>query len=93
MTRSSRSTYKTSKSTPTKMKTTKKPQQRLHHPIITPLLINSVTAVIKNFRDTTEGYGFSDKKVRYLEGKLSELEGCLFVTQRVNSLLEAEMDC
>ena len=49
--------------------------------------------MIKNFRDTTEGYGFSDKKVRYLEGKLYELEGCLFVTQRVNSLLEVEMDC
>ena len=33
------------------------------------------------------------KKVRYLEGKISELEGCLFVTQRVNSLLEAKIDC
>ena len=33
------------------------------------------------------------KKVRYLESKISELEGCLFVTQRVNSLLEAKIDC
>ena len=33
------------------------------------------------------------KKVRYLEGKISELEGCLFVTQQVNSLLEATIDC
>ena len=32
------------------------------------------------------------KKVRYLEGKLSEL-GCLFVTQQVNSFLEATIDC
>ena len=29
----------------------------------------------------------------YLEGKISELEGCLFVTQRVISLLEAKIDC
>ena len=31
------------------------------------------------------------KNVRYLEGKISEL-GCLFVTQWVNSLLEAKVD-
>ena len=28
-----------------------------------------------------------------MEGKISELEGCLFVTQWVNSLLEAKIDC
>ena len=28
-----------------------------------------------------------------MEGKISELEGCLFVTQRDNSLLEAKIDC
>ena len=33
------------------------------------------------------------KKVRYSEGKIFELEGCLFVTQQVNSLLEAKIDC
>ena len=31
------------------------------------------------------------KKVRYLEGDFSELEGCLFVIQRVNSLLEVKL--
>ena len=33
------------------------------------------------------------KKVRYFEGKISEVESCLFVTQWVNSLLEVKIDC
>ena len=38
-----------------------------------------------------KGTDYLKKKVRYLEGKISEL-GCLFVTQPVNSLLEAAID-
>ena len=43
---------------------------------------------------TRSGSGKIDcllKKVRYLEGEISDLEGCFFVIQRVNSLLEVKL--
>ena len=93
MTRSSRSTYKTSKSTPTKMETTKKTTTETtssnNHTSPNQLSNSSDKRIL----ETQQGYRFPDKIVRYLEGKISELEGCLFVTQRVNSLLEAKIYC
>ena len=90
MTRSSRSTYKTSKSTPTKMKTTKKTTTETtpsnNHTSPNNLSNGSDKRILETQQD------IAVKKVRYLEGKISGLEGCLFVTQRVNSLLEAKID-
>ena len=95
MTRSSRSNFKTAKSTPTKMETTK-------GTITETTPSNNRTSSLNHLSNSSDksplekqqkDINYLIKKVRYLEGKNSELEGRLFVIQRVNSLLEAKIDC
>ena len=94
MTRLSRGNYKTAKSTPTKTETTKRTTTETtlsnnNHTSPYQLSINSKK---KLFEKQQEDIDYLVKKVRCLDGKISEL-GCFFVTQQVNSLLEEKIDC
>ena len=89
MTRSSRGNCKTAKSTPTKMETTKRTT-------IETTPSNNHSSSRNHFSNSSDKSLLEIQQkgiVRYLEGKISELEGCLLVTQRGNSLLEAKIDC
>ena len=83
------------KSTPTKMETTKRTAAETtpsnNHTSSPNHLSNSndKSLLVKQQKDID----YVIKKVRYLEGKISELKGCLFFTQQVNSLSAAKIDC
>ena len=87
-----RSNCKTAKSTPTKMKTTERTATETtpsNNRTYSPNRLsnsNNKSLLVKQQKDID----YLVKKVKYFEGKISELEGCLFVTQRFNSLLEAD---
>ena len=96
MARSSRGNCKTAnKSTPSKIETTCRTMTET-----TPSSNNntSLNQVSNSSEEILFGKQHKDidyllTKVKYLEGKISELETCLFVTQWVNSLRKAKIDC
>ena len=93
MTRSSRGNCKTSKLTPSKLntkRTTTETAPSNNHTSPNQLSNSSEKDL---FDKQQKDIDYLVKRVRYLENKISEPEGCLFVTQRVNSLLEAKIDC
>ena len=93
MTRSSRGNCKTSKLTPSKLNTkstTTETAPSNNHTSPNQLSNSSEKDL---FDKQQKDIDYLVKRVRYLESKISEPEGCLFVTQRVNSLLEAKIDC